>query len=766
MPSLEPDFDAIHRLVEAARRRGDAVLVGPDAMAVAAAIGVACPASLAVPSVPAIAALDLTPLGDRVVIKAVSPGLVHKSDAGAIAIVENDRARVAAELDDMAQRLRMFAPSFLVSAFVPHDHAFGGELIAGAQWTAEFGPVVSLGPGGTATEFLARTLQRDRSVAILSPSLIARQPLDTTLRACAAVEMATTTFRGREAAMSIDAVAEVMQRLAAAAARFAEFGIADFEINPLVASEGALVALDARLTLGTPPAAPRTRPVQKLRHLLTPARIAIAGVSADLNPGRIIVRNLLREGFDPERITIIKPGVDRVDGCRCVPTLAAMPQEADLLVLSVPAAAAASFVVEAIRNKAAESIIVIAGGLEETSGGKAIADEMLHAIDRSRRTPWQGPVVNGGNCIGVRSKPGRYDTTFIPADRLPLEDGPVAPAAVIAQSGALALTLLNKLVRVNPRYVVTVGNQIDLTVGDYLAYLKDDRDVEVFGVYVEGFKPLDGAAFMSAAAEIVASGRTVVLYRGGRTPAGVRATSSHTASLAGDYAVTRALARQAGVLVAETLDDFEDLVKLFAMLRGRRVDGWRLGALSNAGFECVALADNLGRFELARFSAPTTERLHGIVKLAHAERLVEVRNPLDVTPMIADLEYDEIVRAVLADPHVDAAVVGCVPMTPALNTMPLRPTSAHAAAFGADSIVTRLAQLTETTKPWIAVVDAGAIYEPMIARLEAAGIPTFRTADRALRLFEIFCGERQRHEHSVDGAIRAAHVRHAEVRGS
>ncbi|HZT77846.1 MAG TPA: acetate--CoA ligase family protein [Vicinamibacterales bacterium] len=776
-----PDLDAIARLVADAHARGDAAIVGADAMAMAAAIGVPSPASLTLASADAVARADLSSLGDRVVIKAISPRLVHKSDAGGVRVVENARARVAEAVGEMAQRLAEYAPTFLVSAYVPHGDAFGDELILGARWTPDFGAVVTAGAGGIATEFVAANLRRDRRLAIVSPSLPAVRSLGDRLRASAAIDAATQPCRGDAARVSLAALEDAVARLGAAASRFADLGVSEFEINPLVSSGGALVALDARAIFGRPVAPAVARPLRKLRHLLTPARIAIVGVSSDMNPGRVIVRNLLREGFGAEHITIIKPGVEHIDGCRCVATLAAMAQEADLLVLAVPAATAASFVVEAIRNKAAESIIVIPGGFEEKRTGAPLAAEVRSALDRARRTPWGGPVLNGANCIGVRSKPGKYDTTFIPEDRLPAERAPEAPVAVIAQSGAFALTLLNKLPHFNPTYLVTVGNQIDLTIGDYLAYLKDDASIDLFAVYVEGFKPLDGAAFVDAAAAIVASGRTVVLYAAGRTPAGARATSSHTASMAGDAEVTRALARQAGILVADSLADFEDLVKLFTMLRDRRVGGRRLGAVTNAGFECVAVADSLGALALAPFTRHTIERLQALVKLARVDGLVDVHNPLDVTPMMGDVTYDEIVRAVLADPTVDVGVVGCVPMTPALNTVPLRPAPTARTdepVFGADSIVTHLAAIAaEARKAWIAVVDAGSLYDPMAARLEAAGIPVFRTADRALPLFDVFCAERLRrrandrhsedhHEDTVVGAVRAANAGDAPVGGA
>ena len=131
---------------------------------------------------------------------------------------------------------------------------------------------------------------------------------------------------------------------------------------------------------------------------------------------------------------------------------------------------------------------------------------------------------------------------FIPEYKLPVPSGTVSPVAFISQSGAFAVARMSKLNALNPKYAITLGNQMDLTVGDYLTYLKDDASIEIFAVYVEGFRPLDGLTFVKAAREIVSSGRSVILYRAGRTAAGAKASASHTASIAGDYVVTRELA--------------------------------------------------------------------------------------------------------------------------------------------------------------------------------------------------------------------------------
>lgn len=227
----------------------------------------------------------------------------------------------------------------------------------------------------------------------------------------------------------------------------------------------------------------------------------------------------------------------------------------------------------------------------------------------------------------------------------------------------------SKLAGIRPKYTITAGNQMDVTVGECLAYLGADAAIRVFAVYVDGFKPLDGLQFLEAASAIVESGRIEVLYRAGRTPAGAGAAASHTASIAGDYAVTRDLARAAGVIVAETIEDFEVFVRLFTWLGRKAIHGRRLAAVSNAGFECVAMADNLGRLQLAEFEPATRDRLRELLRRTKLDAVVDVHNPLDLTPMTGDAAFEAFVRIALEDPGVDLGVIGCVPLTGALSTL-------------------------------------------------------------------------------------------------
>ncbi|MFH0750238.1 MAG: CoA-binding protein, partial [Chloroflexota bacterium] len=500
-----------------------------------------------------------------------------------------------------------------------------------------------------------------------------------------------------------------------------------------------LVALDVLVTLGDGPAPVRPpRPVHKLARLLEPRSVAIVGVSSTSNPGRVILANLIREGFARDRIVVVKPGVDDIDGVRCVPDLTALPGKVDLFVVALSATQAPAFVAEVIERDLAESLILIPAGLEEKRGGGELAARMRDALAAARAGEDGGPLINGGNCLGIRSRPGRYDTLFIPRWKLPAGGRP-APIALITGSGAFAVTRLSRLGRLDPRYVITVGNQMDLTVGDYLAHLADDPAIRVFGVYVEGFARLDGARFLEAAARITAEGRTVVLYRAGRTSAGANASASHTAAIAGDAIVTRELAGATGVVVAETPGAFDDLLRTFALLDGRIARGRRLGAVTNAGSECVTIADHLESLELPAFSPVTEARLAGIFGPAGIDAVVDIHNPLDLTPIADAAVYEAVARTVLDADEVDVGLVGIVPVTDTLDALPAGPGHTEDLARP-DAVAARLARLWgETTKPWVVVVDVGPLYDPFAALLDAAGIPTFGTADAATRALATYC---------------------------
>jgi len=159
--------------------------------------------------------------------------------------------------------------------------------------------------------------------------------------------------------------------------------------------------------------------------------------------------------------------------------------------------------------------------------------------------------------------------------------------------------------------------------------------------------------------------------------------------------------------------------------------------MSNAGFETVGMADSIRRngaeLVLPAFDARTEEVLAKTLFDHGLAGLVDVHNPLDVTPMTDDTAYADMVTEVLADPGIDVAVFGIVPLTPALQTLPSGDGHAES-VLDPGSIAQRLPRAAAATeKPVVAVIDSGRLFDPLVDALRAGGLPVFRSADRAVR---------------------------------
>lgn len=746
-PATHPAAARLADLLARVRADGRTQLLEHEAMQVAAELGLRLPhhAVVAGPEAP----LDLAAFpGDKVVVKVLSKDVAHKTELGGVAIVPRERAAVAAAIAAMQQKLRGTAVAgFLVVQFVPHDQEAGGELLLGLRWSREFGPLVTLGLGGVTAERLAGTATADERPTIVSPAFASATELEALLRNKALGELATGTLRGRKGRAAFADVVALLQRAAAFAQAMVPFPFAELEVNPVTFQGGVPWALDALVRLGEPvPALAPPRPLQRAAGLLRPRRVAILGVSSKgENPGRIVLRNTLAAGFPPEHLTVVKPGEASIDGVRCVPDLASLRDPVDMLVVAVPAAEVARVLDEVVRTRIAEGIVLLTSGIGEREGSGDAAAELKRLLHNRRADPeWSGPVLNGPNCLGLRSSDGKVDTLFIPHRKLPPPSGPTAPIALVSQSGAFAIARLSRRPGLAPRAVITAGNQLDLSVADWVETIAADASVRAIGCYVEGFPLHEGLRLAKLARGLAAQGRVLLCYRAGRTAEGSAASASHTASLAGDWAATRALLGQAGALVVESIDDFEDLLMLAGAFADADVGGLGVGVVSNAGFECVAIADSLGALHLAKFAPATERRLQAVFAAARIDGFVDVHHPLDLTPIAGDQAFADAVAAVLDDPGVHQGVVGCVPLTAALATLP--------DDVGRDGGVAGrlLAIRAATKKPFVAVVDSGLLYDAFAARLQEGGIPMFRSADRATRLL----GHYAAHRRSLAGAGR------------
>lgn len=694
-------------------------------------------------------------MSGEVVIKIQSPDILHKTEAGGIAFTRNDPDEIVrhakgmiAKVGEKVQTARiegvMVCEKVAYSAGIP-----GAELLLSLRQDPALGPVVVLGIGGLLTEWYGKLAPR-RTAWIVS----AHDPIfedEAPPRFKSFWPAFALIFRASRLhsvpPVDPDMFWGVMRSWADLAVTFgidggdSSYVLDEIEINPIAAIPGSRpIALDGVGCFSTERPKVRRRRIEKIDNLLRPRSAAVIGASGKaMNPGRIILQNLRSsDGVAYGHLYPVHPKEEAIDTIPCVKRPRDLPERVDLAVVSVPAEGARDTIRELVESRKAHSIILIPGGFAET-GNKHLAEEIIQAIEDSRSDPDGGLVLVGGNCLGIVSK-DQYNTFFLPEYKLPFHQARGGNLAAISQSGAYLVTLTSNLDGViYPKASISYGNQMDLTVSDFLEYYLEDPEVQVIACYVEGFQPLDGMRFVEIAREHRKRGRTVIAFKAGKTDLGARAAASHTASLAGNYDVARSLMVNAGAIVAESLNQFEDYTKVFTMLYDRVPKGCRVAVISNAGFECSAAMDALYDLELATLSDETRTKLAECLPgIAHAD------NPVDATPMAGTGQFVRAFAILLEDPEVDVVVVSPVPDTQALDTLRPDLTGTHLEnIYAMDSLPAMLTNVfRHSDKPIVASVDSGRLYDEFVVLIERAGIPTYRKIDRATRAMSLYCSGR------------------------
>lgn len=766
MQSAQSPAELLRQVVH----EGRSALLEPEVYALLNAAGIETPRSLLLegepgelPPADAVEPLEAlvreADLG--VVVKIVSPDLMHKSDVGGVAFASSAPGEVQRAARQVWREVIRRQPSarlrgILVSERVANlSGSPAGEVLLSVRRDPAFGVVVVLGLGGLLTEWYG-AVGAGRSTVVLPPTEIPRALAQAVETHPALALLFRPSRVHPRAPLDLERVGQSLTRLADLFAATeverdgARLALAEIEVNPLrVTPNGELVAVDGVARIEPlPPIAP-ARPLEKIASLLAPRSALVMGASSKgANPGRIILHNLrAAEGLDYGGLYAIHPREERIEGVPCLPSLDALPHPVDLAVVAIPAEGARDAIVAlSAEPSRARSVILIPGGFAETGRGN-LEGEIIEALQASHRRPDGGPVLVGGNCLGIVSK-GQYNTFFLPHYKLPFHDAPGDSMVAVSQSGAYLVTLSSNLDGViYPRALISFGNQMDLTVADFCQWFAVDDSVRVLAFYIEGFKPGDGERFVRAARLARDRGKRVVVFKAGKTALGAKAAASHTASLAGDYAVARALMADAGALVAETLDQFEDAIKILTLL----VDRWpaspgapgaagpqaRVGVLSNAGFECSTVMDRLFGLEPASLTADTRARLAGCLPgIAHAD------NPVDTTPMATTAQFVAAAEALVDDPFVDAVLVSAIPVTPSLENLPPSLSGAHSEnVYASGSLAQELIRVFRgSRKPMVAVVDSGRLYDDFVQVLQRGGIPTYRKIDRGSRALAALYG--------------------------
>jgi acetyltransferase len=399
---------------------------------------------------------------------------------------------------------------------------------------------------------------------------------------------------------------------------------------------------------------PRTEGV---RALFAPRNIAIVGASD--RPGnwsQRVYRSLRRFEF-PGAIYPVNPRNQTVWGVEtCYPSLHALPQAPDHVVVIVPGAAAVETIVEA-GKAGARSATVFSGGFGEGGDpkGRVLGEELRRAIEHA------GLAVSGPNCMGSLAAPQRLMT--IPDDRITeLERG---PAAIVGQSGGIVMALhralLSRGVRVS--YAVTSGNEIGLTTADYIAYLAEDPDIRAIACFTESIR--NPQAFRSACRHARDAGKPIIAVKIGGSEESRKAALAHTGALAGALACFDAVAESIGVIRVDTLDDMVETVEYFSHAKPPK--GPRLGGLTFSGGLKGLMLEAAERNGLS-FPALLPETL------AEANEVLGVGTSLG-TPLDAGFAalsspeaYFRGIEVLLKDPNIDALLVQEeLPPAPGLN---------------------------------------------------------------------------------------------------
>jgi acetate---CoA ligase (ADP-forming) len=627
----------------------------------------------------------------------------------------------------------------------PAERAPAVELRISLNNTREFGMVISAGLGGLDAGLDEANFRKDRASVYAAAELTDAEDFLGLFRRTVAYQKLASLAK-RDARSLPDAQLKAcFVRLLALARGYspgnpeAPFLLRGLELDPVhIGDELAVRA--AHCEFGAPPAGRLSRPIHKLDKLIHPASIGIIGVSASsMNFGRIILRNLMGSGYSKERMTIIRPGEKEIDGVRCVESLRSLEGKLDLLIVAIAASAVYDLVDEIIDTDAVESVMLIPGSLGETKKSREPAAALALRINAAHGKDGGGPIFLGANCLGVVSHPGSYDSWFIPLERLPKPQKKAERNSVmLSQSGAFMITRMSQNPWLDPRYMLALGNQTDLTHGDMLTYFCERPEIETIGIYVEGFKDLDGLDFAKAVRKAVVNGKQVVVYKSGKTAPGIGGVMGHTASIAGGPTLFDSVVRQAGAIVAEDFTAFDDLFYIAGALHKKKIGGRRLGAISGAGFEAVGMSDSIESdtfaMEMGALEPGTVRRLEEILVAKKLDALVEVRNPLDCNPGADDEAHLQITEAFLQDPNIDAVVVGLDPTAPsvrALEESKLRP--GHDIKDPKSTVHLMPPIVNRNDKPIVGIVDGGTLYDAMSAGLMDQGVCVFRNAARGTR---------------------------------
>lgn len=432
-----------------------------------------------------------------------------------------------------------------------------------------------------------------------------------------------------------------------------------------------------------------------IRALLAPRSVAVIGASED--PGKFggrVLQMLLRHRF-PGAIYPINPKRETLLGLTAWPSVDDTPQVPDLAIMAVPR----DHVPAHIQRCAARGVrgaIVITAGFSDAGPQGAQLEREIVAIAREA-----GMRLVGPNCLGVISPAS--DLVLCSSAALDVDGLPNGTVGFVTQSGAFMGTVFDRAAAaaVGFSHCVSVGNQADLELCDFVDFLIEDPDTRVVCVYIEGLK--SPQRFVELARKARAAGKPMLAVKAGRTKAGSAAAFSHTASLAGDFAAMQAVCRHEGIVLMDDVFAMLTLAGMMARHPGHKVRD--IVMLSTSGGSAAIAADALSDngIPTTAFAAPTADALGQLYVRGQAD------NPIDLFGAkvrdVPDIGYQSA-RIAMADCSADACLV-VITSAPGLKTL------CADIARGSD----------EAGKPVLHVMQPARLADPARAELMRTGHP-------------------------------------------
>jgi 3-hydroxypropionyl-CoA synthetase (ADP-forming) len=573
-------------------------------------------------------------LGYPLVMKVVSPQILHKTDVGGVKVGLQNEKEVKKAFNDMYKRLSkkkgVQLKGILLEKMVPQ----GVELIVGLQNDPQFGPVIMVGLGGVLTEIF-----KDVAFRMLPITIADAKSMLEELKGAKILQ----GYRGTK---PID-----QNMLAKALVQISKLGVDNaayfdsIDFNPIVVYPKSYYVVDAKIILRKEKkenAISKAQPnAEFMEKFFTPQSVALVGASA--TPGKIgnsVLDSLAKHDYKG-KVYPINPKADEILGLKCYPSLEAIQDSVDLVVVCVDLSVTAP-VLESCAKKGIHSVVIVSGGGKELGGERAAMEAEVKRISEANKIRIIGP-----NCIGMFNAANRLDCAFQGQARM--IRAKLGDVAFLSQSGTMGISFLETADSFGLSKMVSYGNRSDVDEADMIWYLANDPQTNVIALYVEGFG--DGRKFVETAKRVMAEKhKPVVIWKSGRTAAGAKQAASHTGSLGGSNAIIMGAFKQAGIISVDSYQELAGVVKALSWQSPAKGNG--AGLVSNGAGPMIGAIDHFERLglQVAKVSESTLAEMKAHYPPTY---VLGTGNPVDVTGGANADDYRYTIQKFMDDPNVD-----------------------------------------------------------------------------------------------------------------